>query len=171
MASKPLVIEGLDKLLGKVSALPAKLKEEIDFEIGASAKQIERDAKRDAPKNVGFLVNEISSFKNKDLDWEVVSAASYSPFVEFGTRGKVRIPAGLENFAGQYASTKGASSLGAKEAIFEWCKQKGIEPKAWYPIFLSIMIHGIEPHPFFFHNFLKEKPKLIARIKKILTGK
>lgn len=165
----PFKIEGLTQLQNKLKNLPKKLEDEIDEELHASALTIEAQAKSAAPKDVGFLVNGISSLKTGKLEYEIVSAATYSAWVEFGTRSKVRIPPGLEDFSAQYMGRPNSSALGAKEAIYEWCRRKGIEPKMWYPIFISIMVKGIEPHPFFFPAYLAEKPKLIARIKRIVT--
>jgi HK97 gp10 family phage protein len=169
MPTKPFAINGLDALKDKLKSLTHDLKDDIRQEMNASAQVIEREAKRNAPNNVGFLVNGISHYQSGDMEYTVVSAAIYSAYVEFGTRTQVSVPAGLEEFANQYRNQPNASSLGAKEAIYNWCKSKGIEPSAWYPIFISIMVKGIKPHPFFFNGFLNEKPKLIERIKKIVT--
>lgn len=169
--SKPFTLElqGIDKLMTALSGMPEKVKKEIGAEIRFAAEEIEATAAQQAPADQGLLRNEISSFKVDELEYDIVSAADYSAFVEFGTRGKAVIPAGLQDYASQYMNRKGATSLGAKEAIFNWCKRKGIDPKAWYPIFLSIMINGTRPHPFFFSALDKVKPKLIERIKNILT--
>lgn len=168
MASNPLAIDGLDDLLNKLKNLPAHISDEVGMEIEASGNTIAAGAKRDAPTDNGFLKNGISVVKIDPLTVEVVSQVDYSAFVEFGTRTQVNIPAGLEIFADQFRNSSKVSALGAKEAIFDWCKRKGIEPKAWYPIYISLMVKGSEPHPFFFNNFLIEKPKLIERIKKIV---
>lgn len=165
----PFKIEGLTQLQNKLKNLPKKLEDEINEELKASSLTIEAGQKSAAPKDVGFLVNGISSQKTGKLEYENVSAATYSAWQEFGTRDNRRIPPGLEDFAAQYMGQKNASALGAKEAIYAWCRRKGIEVIYWYPIFIKIMVKGSKPHPFFFGPYLAEKPKLIARIKKIVT--
>lgn len=171
MASKPFTISGLEALKGKLKSLTDDLKQDVGYEIKASADAIEAHALRNAPKDNGFLVQGIGKQQTGELKWEVTSNADYSAFVEFGTRSQVSIPPGLEEFAAQFKGSQGATARDAKEAIYEWCRSKGIEQEAWWPIFISIMVKGIKPHPFFFGGFLDEKPKLLARIKKIVTDK
>jgi hypothetical protein len=156
-------IEGLNERLQNASQ---KVFAEVDAEIGASVKDMEAGAKRDAPKDQGLLVNEISSFQEKPLTWSLVSSASYSAFVEFGTRSNVSIPAGLEAEAAKFRGSQ--SSLSAKQAIFNWCARHGIDKKFWYPIFVKIMTQGIRPHPFFFKQLEAEKPQLLNRLQQIL---
>lgn len=150
-----------------IKAKGERLFAEIDAEIGASVQNMVALAKRNAPKDTGVLVNEITAAQEKPLTWSFVSQASYSAFVEFGTRSNVRIPPGLESFAGSF---KGGfqSSLSAKEAIFEWCRRHGIERRAWYAIFIKIMTKGVTAQPFFFPAFEQEKPNLINRLREIL---
>jgi hypothetical protein len=112
-------------------------------------------------------VNEISSFQEKPLSWALVSGASYSAFVEFGTRSNVVIPAGLEAEAAKFREGS-LSSLSAKEAIFNWCARHGIDRKFWYAIFIKIMTAGVHPHPFFFKQLEAERPQLLNRLQQIL---
>lgn len=161
-------LEGADKVLSALKNLPVKIKKEIKAEIEIGGQNIVNAARSDAAADQGLLRNGITSYPTGDLQVDIVSAADYSAFLEFGTRTKIRIPPGAEQFASQYRSRSDASSLGAKEAIKNWCKRKGIEN--WYPVYISIMVKGIEPKPFFFHNFFIEKPKLIRRIKNILVN-
>lgn len=185
MANNPFRINGLTGLKTKLKSFPATLKAEIDAELHASAATIERNAKRDAPVDIGGLRQGISANKLGELEYEVVSAARYSAYVEFGTRTKVRIPAGYEEYAKQFQG-KAAGGGGLDEFflnILEWVQHKGIVSKtrgsqskkdnaafdAAYAIFLSILKNGINPHPFFIPNVEKERPELIKRIKKIVT--
>lgn len=55
----------------------------------AVASEIEADAKRKAPVDMGFLRNQIYSNKVDKLNWEVIAGAPYSAYMEFGTGGKV----------------------------------------------------------------------------------
>ena len=106
--------------------------------------------------------------QDKFLEKFLVSRAEWSAFVEFGTRLKVSIPAGLEQEAAAAQVKTGGSSGRAKELIFAWCARKGIEQKFWYPIFVQIMTEGISPHPFFFKQLDAEKANLLNRLQQIL---
>ena len=131
-------LEGADKVLAGLKSLPETLKKEIEAEIQFSSMAIERAAVMDAPADMGFLRNGISSFKSGDLQFDVVSNANYSAYIEFGTGALVNVPAGLEAYAMQF-------------------KGRGIRQV------------NLPARPFLFTNYLKEKPKLIARIKNIIA--
>lgn len=158
---------GFDTIAERLKTISDEKFNEVDAEIGASIKTMERNAKRDAPKDQGLLVNEISSFREKPLEWQLVSPALYSAFVEFGTKSNVVIPPGLEATAAEFRG-KFQSSISAKEAIFNWCKRHGIDQRAWYAIFVKIMVKGVRPHPFFFKQLTAEQPQLLNRLQQIL---
>ncbi len=158
---------GFDTIGERLATASEAVFKEVDAEIGASAKVMEQGAKRDAPKDQGLLVSEISSLQDRPLVWSLVSQASYSAFVEFGTRSNVQIPVGLETEAAAARGSTGGT-LGAKQAIFQWCARHGIEKRFWYPIFVKIMVKGVRPHPFFFKQLEAERPNLLNRLQQIL---
>lgn len=166
-------IEGLKEYKRKLDQLPTKLRKDIGAEIGFAAEEIKGLAQEAAPSDQGILRNEISVKKIDELNYEVISGAEYSPFVEFGTRHKVQIPPGLEEFAGDFTGgkhIKTPTSLSAKEAVFAWCERKGIEKKLWYPIYVSLMVKGVTPRPFFFKQGFVVKPKLEKNIQNVLNN-
>lgn len=142
-------ISGLRELKSRLEKAKKTLPDQLNAELGLAAEEIRGNAVKEAPADQGILRAEIQKGTDGKLSWFVFSNAVYSGYVEFGTRSKVRIPAGLEDEAAAIRS-KSTSSLNAKEAIFGWCKRNGIDKKLWYPIFIKIMTVGIEPHPFFF---------------------
>jgi len=160
---------GFDTIRERLKTASEEVFKEVDAEIQASAQNMAAGAKRDAPNDQGILVNEISYDRDstKPLSWFVVSAASYSAFVEFGTRDNRVIPPGLEQEASEVLKAA-TSSINAKQAIFNWCARHGIDKKFWYPIFVKIMTVGIRPHPFFFKQLETEKPQLLNRLQQIL---
>jgi hypothetical protein len=160
-------IEGIDTIQERLAAASEVVFKEVDAEIGASVKVMEQGAKRDAPVDQGLLRNEISSQQERPLVWSLISQASYSAFIEFGTRSQVQIPPGLEAEAAAARGSTGGT-LGAKQAIFQWCARHGIEQKFWYAIFVKIMVRGIRPHPFFFKQLDAEKANLLNRLQQIL---
>jgi len=125
-------IRGLRELQAKISSMPKEIHKEVSAVVEAGAKKWVRDAKRDAPVDVGFLKNGISyaqviSSPTKTA-FEVVSNAEYSAYMEWGTITKVNIPSGEEGYASQF-------------------KGRGIKTSG-----------GIYPRPFFFKH--KEPVKL-----------
>lgn len=161
-------ITGMDRLLKKLDQYPDKVKKLVSEQMHLSAENMVEGAVNDAPHDMGLLKAEITFKKVDDLNYEVVSQADYSAFVEFGTRSKVQIPAGFEQIASQF---KGAKSSGdAKKMIYAWCKRVGVPEDGWYPIYREIMTNGIKPHPFFFKQIAKERPNLIKNIKRELKN-
>ena len=156
---------GFAAFAAKLKDLPEKVKITADAYVQDAAKEWAQLAKRAAPKDNGQLSGNITNQPKGEMMAEVTSPVDYSAFVEWGTKTKVRIPAELQNYASQFKGTKGS---GAKKFIYAWCERKGIDPKFWFIIYRSIMIKGINPHPFFFiHKPLIEQ-KLIGRLKKLI---
>lgn len=173
MSTFDINITGAKELQNRLNNLSGKLETRIGFELEDGARAIAAEAKQRAntgAADTGFMSNKISSYKQDILHYPVVSPAIYSAYVEFGTRSQVSVPAELSEFAAQYMGSAGASSLGAKEAIYAWCKRKGIDEKAWYAIFISIMVKGAKPHPFFFPAVNRIKPIIINKVKKVLES-
>jgi len=164
-------IAGMDSLLGKLKSLPQQLNAVAATEIQDGAQVIAAEAKQRAPGDQGFLRNQIAALKVNDMTWRVVSGADYSAFEEFGTLEKVDIPPGLEEFAAQFKSGtySEGSNLTAKEAIFAWCERQGIDKELWYPIYISIMTHGVAARPFFFPAAFRNEPIIIDRVKKAIA--
>lgn len=113
-------IVGLDQFQSKLKSIPEQLKREVRGVVEAGAKTFVRNAKKQAPKDMGFLTGGISFTKISDLTFEVVSSKEYSPYIEWGTITKVKVPSELQSYAIQF-------------------KGKGIRKNG-----------GIIPRPFFF---------------------
>jgi hypothetical protein len=66
------------------------------------------------------------------LVFTIGSKLSYAPYIEFGTGGKVTIPAGYEQFASQFKGSKGGTFAQLLKApLIEWVKSKGY---CWHSI-------------------------------------
>jgi HK97 gp10 family phage protein len=168
MAVFKINMAGADALSGKLAAMTKSIQSKLSMELQDGANNIAAEAKQRAPGDQGILRNEIYVQTIDSLHYNVVSGADYSPYVEFGTRTLVAIPPGLEDYAAQFIGPAGANSLGAKEAIFAWCARQGIDQKAWYAIYISIMAKGTKPQPFFFPAVERQKPLIISRVQKVL---
>lgn len=163
-------LQGLGSYLQKLRMAPKQMQEEVGFELLDGVNRMAAGAKKDAPGNQGILRSEISGRKTGPLQCEYVSGALYSGYLEFGTRSLVHVPAGLEAYAAEVKAQKNTSSLKAKEAIFLWCKEKGIEESAWYPIFIKLMVVGMTPHPFFFKQVAIVEPSIKKNIQNVLDS-
>lgn len=128
--------------------MPDQLQEEFAGEVEFSAERWALLAAQAAPNDQGFLSQKIKPNKINDLEWDVISPMEYSPYQEFGTKSKVRIPSGLESYAAQFKGQTGQK--GAKQAIYAWMNRVGIEASRQWIVFISIMKTGIKAHPFLF---------------------
>lgn len=181
-----LDISGLPQLKKTISKLEENLHSGIADEFKASVMAIASDAKRRAPKNLGTLSQGIG-FAGTGLTWDAFATSSYAAYMEFGTGGKVQIPAGFESYASQFRGGKGGTFKEMVLAIAQWVKRKGItgtysvktqrrtgnkaaretqDMQAAWAIAISILKKGIKPQPFMIPAYETEKPKLMARLKK-----
>lgn len=186
-----LKIKGLDKIQDRLKHLPKALTQEVGAELKLAAENVAKLAKIDAPADQGTLIREITTQKITDLSYATVSGANYSAFVEFGTRSKVQVPAEYASYAAQFKGASTGSSVKLFDAILEWVLRKGIAAtfsvktqrrqrksaaemqrarSLAFIIMIKILRVGVEPHPFFFHNFDKEKPAVIKRIQAIINS-
>lgn len=128
--------------------------------------RIEFQAKRLAPTDMGHLGQSISSsvIERKST---ISANAEYAPFVEFGTRTKVKVPSGFESMAMKFKGKKGKGNFeDFKNNIYDWCKRKGIDKKYWYSVLLKILRVGTEPQPFLIPSYLEQKVKYEGAVKK-----
>lgn len=186
-------IDGVSEALEGVKRFTQRLQKEIDLELHDAANNMVNGAVADAPTDQGFLKNNITFKKVSDMNYEVVSQAFYSPYLEFGTRTYAKVPAGLEKVAAKYRG-KAIGQGGLDElflAIIDWVKRKGLTGRysvktkkrlggkndqlaedfdVAYPIVIIILRKGIKPHPFFYKQLDKEKPGLLKRLKQIVEN-
>ena len=183
---------GLDSYLKRLQTASKTVQAEVSGEIGDAALKFRDDAARTAVANGGdrgTLAKSISAQQNSPFNWTVAVGATYGAFVEFGTKGKARVPAGFEDVAARF---KGFKGNGGKlyDAIYQWVKRKGItatysvktqrrtkskgEDKRTQQIaFLiarSIYRYGITPKPFFYMQVTPVRNQLFERIKVIMNG-
>lgn len=170
-------ITNLSEVMGKLNALDKRVQQDVKNEVNASALNIQSGAKRLAPVNFGQLRNSIY-LKEKNIDngyiFTIGSSASYAPYVEFGTGGKVSIPKGFEDLASGFKGKRAGTFKDMIEALTLWVRRKGIgggnDRSIAYAIALSILRKGLRPQPFLIPSFEAEKPKLINNIKKAIQN-
>lgn len=158
-------------LLGLKSARK-QIRQRVMTEIEVTGKEIESAAKRRSPVNFGVLrAGNYSRFYEKGV--KVGNNVLYAPFVEFGTKSKVKIPKGStygstwERIAKMYKGYKGNGGLsGMFQSLTLWVKRKGIDAEA-EQVMYAILKNGIAPQPFFVPSVEEALPKLQERINKI----
>ena len=184
---------GLDSYLKRLQTAKKTVQAEVSGEIGDAAFKFRDDAARTAVANGGdrgTLAKSISAQQNNLFNWTVAVGATYGAFVEFGTKGKARVPAGFEDVAAKF---KGFKGNGGKlyDAIYQWVKRKGLtatysvktqrrskftkseEKRTQQIAFLiarSIYRYGITPKPFFYMQVTPVRNQLFERIKAIMNG-
>ena len=170
-------ITNISEVLGKLQSFDKKIQNDVKDEVNASALKIQSGAKRLAPVNFGQLRNSIylkEQTVDKGFVFTVGSSASYAPYVEFGTGGKVSIPAGFEDLASSFKGKKGGKFKDMVEALTLWVRRKGIgggkDKSIAYAIAISILRKGMRPQPFLIPAFEAEKPKMINNIKKAIEN-
>jgi HK97 gp10 family phage protein len=110
-------VEGLDKLIKKFGKIPENVATAIDAELADAALNFQTRAANEAPVNYGVLKNSITMKQVRPMEYEVVSGAHYSAYVEFGTRSSVRVPAELQAYAAQFKRSNG-EGVGMKARPF-----------------------------------------------------
>lgn len=179
MAGITLEITGMTGVLGKLDKYNNKIQDGIIDEVAASALKIQSDAKKAAPVNINTLRGSIymePNIKSKtQYMFTVGTEVSYAPYIEFGTGGKVSIPAGYESYANGFKGKSKGKFKDMLMALTEWVQKKGIasgkqSKSVAYMIAISILRKGLRPQPFLIPAFEREKPKLKLRIEKILKN-
>src|SRR6185436_13684216 len=146
--------------------MPDVLQEEFAGEVEFSALRWQELAFNAAPVDQGKLKQGITVAKVNDLEWNVLSNQVYSPYLEFGTKSKTRIPSGLESYAAQFKGTTGEK--GAKTMIYAWMNRVGIPVERQWIVFISIMRTGIRAHPFLFPQEPIIKKEFIGHLQNIV---
>lgn len=167
-------IKGLNKVLKKLSKFGDEAETMIEQTTLATAKEIVLDARNFAPKDKGKLAQSIDDEKVSKLVQKVVVNSPYGAYVEFGTGKKVSIPNDLKEQADKFRGGRGGSFEDGLQAIKDWCRSKGIDEKAAYPIFISILNNGIQPQPYLYPAWVLGKREYVLDLKedlKYLTKK
>ena len=105
--------------------------------------------------------------------YSIIVGLNYGVYVEFGTGKQVQVPSELRDIASKFKGRKGSFKEGL-ESIKDWCRSKGIDEKAAYPIFISILEKGITPQPYLYPSFVEGRKQYLKDLKdylKELTNK
>lgn len=169
-------VQGINKLTQRLKKLGKEVGDAADRVMGYSAYSIHRKAVRNVSVDTADLKGSIHVV-DKYLDKEVKTDKTHAPFVEFGTKSKVEIPAGLESYASQFKSS-GGNFADLVESIKGWCSRKGIDQEFAYPIALRIAgagkfkgRGGVSARPFLFPAYFSELPTVKKNLKTVVDKK
>lgn len=160
--------KGISETVIEIRKFGAEAEAKINAETQAVAFQIEKDAKQKAPVNFGKLAQSISHEKINESNYKVTVNEFYGAYMEFGTGAKVNVPSEFADMANSFKGSTGKSFADGLEAIKVWCKAKGIDEKAAYPIFAKILGAGVNPQPFLYPAWLKGKNDYKENLNKLL---
>lgn len=160
-------LKGLKEVLKSLDKFGDVAIQEIGETTQNVAKEIEANAKILAPKDKGSLHKTIYNEKVDELNYKVVSPQKYSAYVEFGTGKKVSVPSELSEIASKFKGQGGSFKEGL-QSIKDWCRNKGIDESAAYPIFMSILRNGISPQPFMYPSWKKGQTQYVIDLKDLL---
>jgi len=162
-------IVNLDKIVEKYETFGKKGRDaaaELVFDVSSeTAEQAKKNA-RGQSFDRGSLVQGIYVKKRGEMDADVIASAAHSGYVEFGTGAQVKVPPAFQSIATKIRSRP--KKDGALQAIREWCKRKGIDEKAAWPILMAILKRGLTPKPFFYPAFLFARGEIKRKAKIIL---
>lgn len=167
-----ITISGFTEFGDKMNTLAATFPRELDDIAGLAAATWQQGAVLQSPKDQGKL-DKITSYRVSDGIWEISTGAgiSYAPYMEWGTKSHVSVPAELSGYASQFQG----GSLGgdAKRAIYEWVLRKGLPASAQWPVFIKIMREGVRAANdgigFFFIQRPAAEAQLLRDLNKLIS--
>ena len=172
-----LRVKGASEVIKELRKYGNDIETRINDETEAIAFQIEADAKQRAPKNFGKLAQSISisqpiSDRGKAIESRVITVnEDYGGYMEFGTGVKVNVPMEFKDLAASFKNNKKGTFNQALESIKLWCRAKGIDEKAAYPILAKILGAGVNPQPFLYPAWVKGKKDYLKNLNKLLNKK
>lgn len=166
--------DGIETVMAKFKSYSMEVQSDIQAAINDWADRTARDAKQLVSansSNEGMLLNSIHPDYGTGSA-SVVASAKYAAYIEFGTRKYAAsyvgsLPADWSSYANTFKGKAGGSFKDMLLNIMKWCRSKGIDKKAAYPIARSILINGIRPRPFLYPSVNKNLPLLMQDIKAI----
>lgn len=168
--------KGINTLVNKFDELSKEGKVAVQSALNDWADRTAADAKSLVSANSsdeGALLRSISPVYKQGAA-EVVATAKYAAYIEFGTRKFAAayvgsLPQDWQTYAATFQGPAGGTFADLVKSIMGWCKRKGIDDKAAYPIARKIIIDGIKQRPFLYPSVIKNTPLLIQDIKDIYS--
>jgi hypothetical protein len=121
--SATVKITGLKEVQAQIEKFANELPKKADAIVKSGVYKMAANAKEDVPVDMGAMKGQISVKTNGFADYSMVSNASYSPYLEFGTKGNYQPIPGID--ASEFKG-KGGDGKGFFENILRWVKRKKI---------------------------------------------
>ena len=124
-------VQGLDEAIRSLSKYSKEVQIDTAKAMNTSMLAVESEAKRNAPVDTGRLRSSIVTTKatQSDLVARTEVGVNYAPYIEFGTRSKVDVPAGLESYALQFKGSGGGSGGAMRAQPFLFPAWESERPK------------------------------------------
>jgi HK97 gp10 family phage protein len=187
-------LQGFDKTIKDVQKLATDANKNAKTALVSFGKNVETQAKRDAPGDEGKLKASINSvFDNKTFTVKITVATDYAAYQEFGTRKFAAayvgtLPQEWRTYAATFKGKTGGSMDEFIQAIMAWVNRKGIgadttksgnisrsasslekQQQAAYWIAINILQNGIKPKKFLYEAVKDNLPKLQSDFNKIFS--
>jgi HK97 gp10 family phage protein len=187
-------LKGFDKTIKDVQKLATDANKNAKTALVSFGKNVETQAKRDAPGDEGKLKASINSvFDNKTFTVKITVATDYAAYQEFGTRKFAAayvgtLPQEWRTYAATFKGKTGGSMDEFIQAIMAWVNRKGIgadmtksgnvsrsasslekQQQAAYWIAINILQNGIKPKKFLYEAVKDNLPKLQSDFNKIFS--
>ena len=169
-------VKGFEAVIKKFDTLAKESQTKVQSALNDWADRTAADAKKLVSANSsdeGALLRSISPIYKQGAA-EVISTSKYAAYIEFGTRkfAAAYVSSLPQDWATYAATFQGKAAMGGSfadlvQSIMGWCKRKGIDEKAAYPIARKIIINGIKQRPFLYPSVLKNLPQLEKDLKDI----
>jgi hypothetical protein len=164
-----MAAKGVKEVIDELRKQGKEIEKSIDAITENTAFEIEGNSKKFAPKNFGKLAQSISNEKIKVSNYKVSVNELYGGYMEFGTGTKVNVPNEFKDMAASFKGQKTGSFEQGLEAIRIWCRAKGIDEKAAYPIFAKILGAGVNPQPFLYPAWIIGKKQYLKDLENLLN--
>lgn len=182
-------IIGLDKLIGQFATLGTQGLRMADAIIATNVDGMLNEAKASAPADLGRIRQMLGKEKIGDTNtvgYNFFCNALEAGFQEFGTGGKVDVPAEMSEIASSFQGYKGGNMAGFILALTGWVRRHGLtgtysikthkrtgttssnldaDTQAAWAIAKVILRDGLRPKPFFYPAFVNGREKLLPALE------
>lgn len=164
-------VEGIRQTIASLKKYGKEAVRDIEDETQLSASRIEKKAKEYVPGDMGALGQSILAIEETPLLWNITAGglkAPYAAYVEFGTGGRVKVPAELQKEASKFKGKGTGTFEEGLENIGEWLKRNGGDPKDAYWVLMNLIKNGQRPRPYLYPALIFGRMIYLQRLKRAL---
>lgn len=184
-------ITGVTETMAKLSQLGEEGTRIGLASVSAVSDMIVAEAKASAPADLGGIRQGIVKEQLNEVQYTVKATAPESAYQEFGTGGKVDVPAEMSDIASEFQGRGGGDFQAFVLALTDWVKRHGGAYGASYSVAThrrvgsksanydadqqaadliarSILKNGLKPQPYLYPAFVNNAPKLLPMLETAL---